>query len=84
MINHDPELPAGFQDADLEMAGFMESARHFNALRKRGICLHGWIQGPPGPPGNPCNDWKCKDCGKSWATEKELWIAQEEAKEAAL
>ena len=31
-------------------------------LRKRGICTHGWLKGPPGPIGT-AGEAKCLHCG---------------------
>jgi hypothetical protein len=33
------------------------------ALRRRGICTHGWLSGPPGKPVITCND-----CGATFET----------------
>lgn len=41
----DEEVPAGYQDADLEQAAFEEEGRRLAALHKRGICTHGWQLG---------------------------------------
>jgi len=38
----DPELPNGFQDADFEQAELERAGARSSALRKRGICDHGW------------------------------------------
>lgn len=46
----DPEVPGGFQDTDLEQAAFEEESRQSAALRKRGICTHGWQLGRPSNP----------------------------------
>lgn len=64
--NYDPELPAGFQDADFEMRSLQAQARRDAALRKKGICTHGWVQGPPGPESEPRTNWKCLDCGQEF------------------
>lgn len=45
MFDHDPELPAGYQDADIEMAELEEAARYHAAMRRAGRCTHGWCQG---------------------------------------
>ena len=45
MFDYDPEVPAGYQDADIEMAELEARARATAARRARGICDHGWIQG---------------------------------------
>lgn len=42
---HDPELPAGYQDADFEMAELEDAARQASAMRRAGKCTHGWSQG---------------------------------------
>lgn len=44
-FGYDPELPAGFQEADFEQAAFEEEGRRHAALRRRGICTHGWLLG---------------------------------------
>lgn len=44
-FDYDPEVPAGFQEADFEMAALEEAAARSAALRRRGICDHGWCQG---------------------------------------
>ena len=41
MFYHDPEVPAGFQDADIEMAEFEAEGRRIAALHRKGICTHG-------------------------------------------
>lgn len=38
---YDEELPAGFQDADIEQAEFEAEGRRLSALHARGICTHG-------------------------------------------
>lgn len=45
MFDFDPELPGGFQEADLEMAELEEAARYHSAERKAGRCTHQWVQG---------------------------------------
>lgn len=81
MYDHDPELPRGYQDADLEMASLQEAGNTIARLRKRGICTHGWIQGPPGPASKPTTVWTCHHCGKTWPTEVALRDEEEEIKE---
>jgi hypothetical protein len=41
---YDPELPAGFQDADFEMRELEAQADRIHAAKQRGICVHGWWQ----------------------------------------
>lgn len=72
MFDHDPELPAGFQDADFQTRALQDSARQADAARRRGQCPHLSIQGPPGPASAPRLDWCCHDCGKRFATERDL------------
>lgn len=38
---HDPDLPRGFQDADIEMAGLTAAGHRAAALADQGICTHG-------------------------------------------
>jgi hypothetical protein len=54
---YDPELAAGFQDADLEMAALTEAGNRSASLRKIGLCDHGWLQTKP--------IVTCNDCGKT-------------------
>ena len=72
MFGHDMELANGTQDADLEMAELTASANHHAALRKRGLCTHGWRQGPPGPWHKPTTVWTCLHCGKVFQSEAEM------------
>lgn len=44
-FDYDPELPAGYQDADILQAQYEEEGRALAADRKRGICHHGWLLG---------------------------------------
>lgn len=70
-MRHDFDLPGGFQDADLEAAALNEAANRETRLKRRGICAHGWLQGPPGPKHAPTKVCTCLDCGKTWATTDE-------------
>jgi hypothetical protein len=45
VYDYDPEVPAGYQDADIEQAEFEAAGRRLAALRRRGICTHGWRLG---------------------------------------
>lgn len=54
----DPDLPAGFQDADIEMAGLTAAGNRAAALAEQGICTHGWLFAPPS------GEAKCNECGK--------------------
>lgn len=42
---YDPEVPAGYQDADLLQAQYEEESREAARLHRQGICTHGWMQG---------------------------------------
>lgn len=66
MSHHDPELPAGCQDADIEQAEFGALGRRVTALRRKGICTHGWVQGQPGR--SMTGPIKCLDCGQEFLT----------------
>lgn len=47
MFDYDPEVPAGYQDADLEQCELEAQSNAARLLRKRGVCSHGWQQGMP-------------------------------------
>ena len=78
-MHYDPELPCGFQDADIEMAQLTRAANRESRLRKRGICTHSWFQGPPGPTTNPTNVYTCHHCGKVFKTQDELMADRNKA-----
>jgi hypothetical protein len=44
-LSHDPEIPAGYQDADLLQADLEAAGRHIARLQARGICTHGSVIG---------------------------------------
>jgi hypothetical protein len=44
-LDHDPELPAGYQEADILQAEYEAQGRAAAADRRRGICHHGWTLG---------------------------------------
>ena len=71
MNDFDADLPAGFTDADFETRDLEASARRQAERKKRGICSHGYLLGPPGPLHKPTKIWTCGDCGQTWATEQE-------------
>jgi hypothetical protein len=63
-MNYDPELPAGFQDADFEMRDLDAAGDRARRLMKRGICAHGWLT------------WlTCNHCGKVFPS-IEAWRAE--------
>ncbi|HEX8312329.1 MAG TPA: hypothetical protein VF614_13495 [Chthoniobacteraceae bacterium] len=53
-------------DADLEMAGLQAAADRESALRRKGICTHGFYMAPRGQKA------VCRHCGAEFATEAEL------------
>ena len=61
-FGYDPE--AVIQDADIEMADHEAAGARAEALRRRGICVHGWIK-----DNNDIDFATCLDCGKvaTWA-----------------
>jgi len=67
----DSELPRGFADADFELRELEASAARQAARARKGICSHGWLQGPPGPAHKPTKVWTCNHCGATWKTEAE-------------
>jgi hypothetical protein len=71
-VSYDPELPRGFQDADFDLRDLEARAREVQAARRRGICDHGWNQGPyqgagvhpfwQGPADAPVGSFFCFHC----------------------
>lgn len=49
-----------YSDADIETAQLTHTGNTIGRLRRRGICLHGWICAPAKGPAT------CNDCGKVW------------------
>lgn len=62
------------QDADIEMADLQEAANREARLKRKGICTHGHLQGPPGKP-----KVTCLNCGKVFADFEEAYEARAEA-----
>jgi hypothetical protein len=42
---YDPEIPAGYQDADIEQAEMEALGNHIHRLEARGVCTHGAVVG---------------------------------------
>ena len=62
-MNHDPELPNGLQDADLDMLGLENAAARARAIEKAGGCAHGARRGSAWGNGIPCGWEVCSRCG---------------------
>jgi hypothetical protein len=60
-MNHDPELPNGFQDDDFDQRELEAAGARSAGLRRRGICDHGWLSAPAGEPA------RCLHCGAVFA-----------------
>lgn len=66
MMMYDPELPAGFQDADFEVRDLEAAAADHRRLRRQGYCTHQSGQGP-----------RCTDgCGTTFPSVEALWQAE--------
>ncbi len=65
---YDPEVPAGFQDADIEMAELEAMGNLIHRLNAKGICTHeGTGRGPE--PGTR----QCGDCHEVFASDED-WM----------
>jgi len=53
-------------DADIEQHNLEQSGNRIAALKKRGICLHGYINTKT----HACLE---PGCGKTWDSEEEMW-----------
>lgn len=45
IYEHDPDVPAGFQEADILQAQYEAEGRRLAELHRRGVCTHGWMLG---------------------------------------
>ena len=73
-MSHDPELPGGYQDADLQQGAMARAGNLTAALRRRGICDHGWLMAPDGEPA------RCLHCGAVFADAEAAYEARREAR----
>lgn len=66
-------------DADMEQAELERRGNRIAELRRKGICVHGWVQGTPGVDNGPV---RCLEegCGESWDSE----TAYENAREGVM
>lgn len=82
MFDYDPELPAGFQDADFEMRELEELGNRAHWLRTHGKCPHGsWVGYHPEYPERnlSANEVRCTDgCNKVFLSEDEILDAHRE------
>ena len=56
-------------DADIEMMELERAGNIFARLKRKGICLHGWVCAPIG------KEARCNECGKVWPT---AWQMEDE------
>ena len=71
---HDPEVPAGYQDADIEQAELEAEGERIAALKRSGVCVHeATRRGPHG------DERECSGCGRVFADEAAAWDAYLEA-----
>ena len=73
-MSRDPELPGGYQDADLQQGAMERAGTLTAALRRRGICDHGWLMAPDGEPA------RCLHCGAVFADAEAAYEARREAR----
>lgn len=69
-------------DADIEMGDLIDSAEHDSALKRRGICTHGWQQGGVDSAGNLRSGScvKCLECGGVFASQDAIEHSREMAR----
>ena len=60
-------------DADIEQGELEAAGNRATMLRKRGICLHGWLQGNPAD-----SSVTCLDCGAAFASSEAAYEAGED------
>jgi hypothetical protein len=73
MNYYDNELPNGFQDADIEMAALVNAGNRAAALKRKGICTHGWLFAPS------YGEAHCKECGQVFPNAQAAYDAASEA-----
>lgn len=75
-MNHDFELPNGFQDADFEMRALQAKGNRSAALRRRGICDHGWLapESPTAFHAGANYSMVCNHCGKVFPTAEAAYM----------
>jgi hypothetical protein len=87
-FGYDEELPAGFQEADLEQAEFERQAAEYAALRRGGWCVHGWSGPGPTPGTRQCREdgcgliWSEKDYPQVWDVPEPTRIRTDEERVA--
>ena len=89
-MTYDEELPAGFQDADFEMAEMEAVGNQLARQRRRGICTHGHMVGfkinpdtgkvfYPEQEGLVEGQSRCMDCKQVFQSDDEWWDERQEA-----
>ena len=68
---YDPELPAGYQDADFEMRELEARGNRAARLRAKGICTHGHVQGGDFDNPDKPSEVKCLNCPATFPTMNE-------------
>jgi hypothetical protein len=68
------DMPAGFNDADLEMAELTAIGNRSARLRAKGICTHGWTQGytPTHRQDLKPGEVQCLDCERIFPSQTAL------------
>lgn len=67
------DVPAGYRDADIEMAGLQALGNRSSRLRRLGICTHTWLKGFSGKP------TECLHCHHIFPTLEAAYEASNEA-----
>lgn len=62
---HDPDVPGGYQDADIQQAAYERAGAAIGRACEQGFCVHGWTR--------MTTPVVCLDCGKEWPTEAAWW-----------
>lgn len=68
-LGYDPEVPAGYQDADIEQARYEAESARAAADRAAGVCHHGALAEYSAAPSYPEQEGlvygqaRCMDCG---------------------
>ncbi len=66
------DMPAGMNDADVEMTQLEYTGDRATYLKRKGICLHGQAFTPDHGPS------KCLECGKEFPSAGHFWAERDE------